>query len=206
MIREGRRVTSQEGGSGRSLFAHFSKAMEGNAVSRSSADIAATVGKRRGLICVAFGCNNSTLQGVSLHKFPWKRNHKLAKEWEKRVATTRANWKATRWSRLCSAHFTVDSYTFSSRTRRIFDPMYPVVLEEDAIPTIFPKPTQRDVKESEGKITSASHDTSDEPSAIKRRKIGAFEKRERARVNRFFVHSIHNYHVHKPIVSKIIST
>ena len=64
--------------------------MEENDVSRSSADIAATVGKRRGLTCVTLGCNNRTSQGVSMHKFPWKRNPILTKEWKKRVGS----WKA----------------------------------------------------------------------------------------------------------------
>ena len=88
--RESRRVTSHEWGRGRNRLAPYGKAMEENYVSHSSADIAATVGKLWGLTCVTFGCNNRTLQGVSLHKFPLKQNPILAKEWKKRAGS----WKA----------------------------------------------------------------------------------------------------------------
>ena len=88
--RESRRVTSHEWGRGRNRLAPYGKAMEENYVSHTSADIAATVGKLWGLTCVTFGCNNRTLQGVSLHKFPLKQNPILAKEWKKRAGS----WKA----------------------------------------------------------------------------------------------------------------
>ncbi|XP_068206990.1 enolase-phosphatase E1-like isoform X3 [Palaemon carinicauda] len=93
--------------------------------------------KPRGNICVAFGCRNTPKDGVNMHKFPWKRNPQLARKWEKLVCTTRANWKATKWSRICSAHFSPESFTSSSKLRREFDPNYLLVLEENAMPTIF---------------------------------------------------------------------
>lgn len=132
---------------------------------------------RKGIICVAYGCSNTTSEGVKLHSFPWKKHPEIAKEWERNVSKTRANWKSTKWSRLCSAHFEEHCFTLSSRTRRTFDPTYPLVLEESAVPTLFDRP---------GPNQSVKRETDDSrppEGAVKKRKSGgAFAKRERARV------------------------
>ena len=38
---------------------------------------------RQGNNSVVFGCSNTALKGVIMHKFPWKPDTKLAKEWER---------------------------------------------------------------------------------------------------------------------------
>ena len=54
--------------------------------------------------CVAAGCFNTHSDRVSLFKFP--RDAVLRRKWEKQVQRTRAQWKATEHSILCSDYFT----------------------------------------------------------------------------------------------------
>ena len=92
--------------------------------------------------CVAAGCDGGKGSGLSLHKFP--KNPVTRDQWFKEVAKTRSDWtEPSEHSRLCSLHFTKDSYETSvllaqemglpSKKRR---------LKETAIPTLFPKATE----------------------------------------------------------------
>ena len=92
--------------------------------------------------CVAAGCDGGNAAGLSLHKFP--KNPVTRDQWSKEVAKTRSDWtELSEHSRLCSLHFTKDSYETSvllaqemglpSKKRR---------LKETAIPTLFPKATE----------------------------------------------------------------
>ena len=62
--------------------------------------------------CVGAGCSNTPNDKVSLHKFP--KDVSLKREWEKQVQRTRAQWKATEHSYLCSEHFTEDCFDVDS--------------------------------------------------------------------------------------------
>ena len=87
--------------------------------------------------CVAFGCNNSYKDGVSLFKFPKDPN--LREAWVKQVKRTRDKWTGpSQHSVLCCNHFTEDSFEPSPATMGI---KKRVVLKAGAIPTIFKRPT-----------------------------------------------------------------
>ena len=58
--------------------------------------------------CVAAGCSNIASAEISLFKFP--SDSSLRKQWEKQVQRTRAKWKATDHSFLCSVHFAADCF------------------------------------------------------------------------------------------------
>ena len=58
--------------------------------------------------CVAAGCENMPSDSVSLFRFP-KEPH-LCGLWTRQVQRTRANWKPTAASVLCSEHFSVDCF------------------------------------------------------------------------------------------------
>ena len=62
--------------------------------------------------CVAAGCSNGPSDRISLFKF--SRNPALRKEWTLQVQRTRASWKPTDYSYLCSEHFTADSFESDS--------------------------------------------------------------------------------------------
>ena len=59
--------------------------------------------------CVAVGCNNAKRKGVDIgfHTFP--RQERVKAEWVARMKRG-GGWKSTAVSRLCSEHFTPDSY------------------------------------------------------------------------------------------------
>ena len=58
--------------------------------------------------CVAGGCSNTHKDGVSLHKMP--EDAHFAKLWTNAVKNTHSNVFNPLTSRLCSAHFTEDSF------------------------------------------------------------------------------------------------
>ncbi len=120
--------------------------------------------------CVVGGCSNEKdeSRNISIHRFP--QDPKWRRIWEKWVQTTRAKWTVTKWSNICSAHFTEDSFEerpglmsemgiYISRKR---------ILKPDATPSILPKSTGTE-----------SPDFASTP----KRPRGAFLKRERARVS-----------------------
>uniref|UniRef100_A0A8D8WRZ8 THAP domain-containing protein 1 n=1 Tax=Cacopsylla melanoneura TaxID=428564 RepID=A0A8D8WRZ8_9HEMI len=78
--------------------------------------------------CSVLGCSNRAGRnnGISFFRFP--NDKTILKKWL--AAMRRRNWKPTPNSRLCSAHFTPDSYVTSgwSSLQR---------LAEDAVPSIF---------------------------------------------------------------------
>lgn len=126
---------------------------------------------KRGRKCVVYGCSKSTLDGVALFAFPKSEN--LAKQWNKAVSTTRQWPGHTKWSLICSDHFSDDSFDESRECKRKYGipPLPHRLLVEGAIPQI-----KRPKRPSS---YSGSHDVETKIS-----KIGvAFAKRERARVS-----------------------
>ncbi|XP_061748593.1 zinc finger protein 583-like isoform X2 [Nerophis ophidion] len=81
--------------------------------------------------CVVGGCNNTNREGFKLHH--WPKDAKVARNWTKFVQNTRVWGKPTKWSVVCSAHFTDDSYA-TTEMARMFG--YPATLKADAFPTI----------------------------------------------------------------------
>ena len=82
---------------------------------RPSTSSAASASSVKGKRCVAYGCNNLYKDGVSLHLFPLK-NPAILKQWIAFVRRKRAGWEGpTRFSCLCSAHFTPDCYPMKYR-------------------------------------------------------------------------------------------
>ncbi|XP_077996009.1 uncharacterized protein LOC144449356 [Glandiceps talaboti] len=81
--------------------------------------------------CVVGGCSNTNEGGFKLHK--WPKDPQIASLWTKFVQNTRAFWKPTQWSHVCSAHFEEDCYHTTEVARACG---YPPRLREDSFPTI----------------------------------------------------------------------
>ena len=155
--------------------------------------------------CVAVGCSNTPSDRVSLFKFP--RDPAVRKQWEKQVQRTRAQWKATEHSCLCSEHFAAEDFERDTAIAATFGIKKKRRLKPSAVPTIFsrqqtttvasypgPTPSFRSryaVKAREpGNATPRKRIRTATNSAIPeieaagttKRKRGAVEKRERMRV------------------------
>ena len=140
--------------------------------------------------CVAAGCSNTHGPNISLHRFP--SNPILRDKWTKQVNRTRAHWKPTKHSVLCSEHFTADCFIEEPIIAAKFGISKGKRLKPDAVPSIFPRHFKSSAS-SAGPSSSSSTMTlkrqtetdtksaDDIPSSKKRRT--AVEKRERLRVS-----------------------
>ena len=90
--------------------------------------------------CLADGCSNEPSDKVSLYKFP--KDPSLRAQWEKQVQRTRAKWKASKNSFLCSEHFTPNSFEVDSQLAAQFGIKKRRRLKPGAVPSIFPKGTE----------------------------------------------------------------
>ncbi len=126
--------------------------------------------------CVAAGCSNTSSIHTVLFKFP--REPQLRQEWEKQVLRTRAHWKATESSFLCSEHFTDNCFEAESSLAAQFGIKKRKKLRSGAIPTIFVRQTFRNetAMSSCRKRGPESHGIEREP------KRSAVEKRGRRQV------------------------
>ncbi|CAL1268074.1 unnamed protein product [Larinioides sclopetarius] len=79
--------------------------------------------------CSANGCKNRNTKGGSLtfHRFPLNNKH-LLKLWLYQLK--RGNWEPSKYSVICSEHFTKDSFIVKGPNNRR-------TLKNDACPTIF---------------------------------------------------------------------
>ncbi|RMC22325.1 hypothetical protein DUI87_00637 [Hirundo rustica rustica] len=77
--------------------------------------------------CSAYRCRNryDKEKPISFHKFPLTRPD-LCKKWE--AAVKRKNFKPTKYSSICSEHFTPDCFKRECNNK---------LLKENAVPTIF---------------------------------------------------------------------
>ena len=89
--------------------------------------------------CVVAGCLNTPGEGISLYKFP--SNPALLEKWVKQVQRTRAQWTVTKYSFICSEHFTEDSFEVDSTIAATFGIAKKRRLKSDAVPTIFHRPS-----------------------------------------------------------------
>ncbi|XP_056664166.1 peroxynitrite isomerase THAP4 isoform X1 [Monodelphis domestica] len=89
------------------------------------------------ICCAAVNCSNRQGKGekraVSFHRFPLKDSKRLL-QWLK--AVQRDNWTPTKYSFLCSEHFTKDSFS-----KRLEDQHR--LLKPTAVPSIFPWPDKK---------------------------------------------------------------
>ena len=132
--------------------------------------------------CVAAGCSNVSSAHVSLFKFPT--DPLLRRQWEKQVQRTRADWKATEHSHLCSEHFTSDCFEYDTAIAATFGMKKRKRLKPGAIPTIFIRQNITATSKGDGGTSSRKRSaTTLGTSETTRRKRGAFEKRERSRVS-----------------------
>ncbi|GIY27456.1 THAP domain-containing protein 1 [Caerostris darwini] len=79
--------------------------------------------------CSAHGCKNRNTKGGNLtfHRFPLNNKH-LLKLWLYQIK--RGNWEPSKYSVICSEHFTKDSFIVKGQNNRR-------TLKSDACPTIF---------------------------------------------------------------------
>ena len=87
---------------------------------------------------MAAGCSNTPSEGISLYKFP--SDPRLREEWLKQVRWTHAHWNVTKYSFICSEHFTDDSFEVDSAIAASFGIDNKRRLKPDAVPTIFNRP------------------------------------------------------------------
>ena len=102
-------------------------------------------------------------------QFP--KNPALKAQWEKQVQRTRANWKASENSYLCSEHFTPESFEVDFQLAAQFGIKKRRRLKPDAVLSIFPRVAIVAMRKRESS-------GSDRASASKRKR-GAVEKRKR---------------------------
>ncbi|XP_062600016.1 uncharacterized protein LOC134261608 isoform X2 [Saccostrea cucullata] len=94
----------------------------------------------RGRRCVAGGCSNTKMEGISLHYFPFDRPAVL-RRWIQFVQQYRRDWKGpSKTSTLCSVHFTEDAYPAKYKIMESVGVTVPRKdLNKDAIPTLQTK-------------------------------------------------------------------
>ena len=131
--------------------------------------------------CVAGGCSNTAGPGVSLHKFP--SDPVLRKQWEKQVQRTRAKWKATETSVLCSAHFTEDCFEVTTALAAQFGLARKRKLVAGAIPTIFRTTAPEFTAAEPESSSSRKRPAGATPGTTVKKSKSAVEKRQRARVS-----------------------
>ena len=85
--------------------------------------------------CVAGGCLNTAKDGVSLHG--WPTNVRLTRQWTNAVRNTWANFNQTASSKLCSSHFSDDSFETQSVIAHSLGLKMKKILKPHAVPTIF---------------------------------------------------------------------
>ncbi len=85
--------------------------------------------------CVAFNCNNTNGEGISLHAFP--EDTHIASLWIRFVRTKRAKWTKSDFSFLCSKHFTEDCFSNFLKVKMRHSKK--LLLEPNAVPTIHAK-------------------------------------------------------------------
>ena len=85
--------------------------------------------------CIGGVCWNTRKDGVSLHK--WPEDAHFAKLWTNAVKNTRSDVFNPLTSRLCSAHFTEDSFEEQSVIAKSLGLKMKNILKPNAIPTIF---------------------------------------------------------------------
>ncbi|XP_049802037.1 THAP domain-containing protein 6-like [Schistocerca nitens] len=81
--------------------------------------------------CVVFGCTNrcdcdAKSKGITFHVFPKNESRKALRE----NAVRRKNWRASKWSTICSQHFRDEDIDRTSLST--------VRLRENAVPSVFP--------------------------------------------------------------------
>ena len=139
---------------------------------KPSTSTAANTSRVSGKRCVIYGCGNTNKDEVSLHTFPLK-DPPILKQWVAFVRRKRAYWEGpTRYSCLCSAHFTAESYPMKYR-----------ILESAGKPV-----AKKDLIKGSVPTIDAVLDTKAVPSrdsSPKRRM--AFTKRENKRVRLHFI-------------------
>ena len=143
--------------------------------------------------CVAAGCSNTYSSGVSLFYFPKDQAKRLL--WTRQVQRTRAEWKGpSEHSVLCSDHFTDDCFEPAAAIASSLGLAQPRRrLKADAVPTVFVRRASASDDSGTGsnerwrgagkQLSSEGPGCSSTGGCSRNVKRGAFEKRERARVN-----------------------
>ena len=102
--------------------------------------------------CVAAGCGNMPSDSISLFRFP--KDPHLCSVWT-RQGRTRANWKPSSASVLCSEHFSVDCFDDIPALKASlgFAVQRKHVLKSTAVPSIFKR--NADVPEKKARKSTA---------------------------------------------------
>ena len=85
--------------------------------------------------CVAGWCSNTAKDGVSVHG--WPSNTQLARQWTNAVRNTQANFNLTTSSKLCSSHFSDNSFETQSVITHSLGLSMKKILKPGTVLTIF---------------------------------------------------------------------
>ncbi|KAL3854921.1 hypothetical protein ACJMK2_028654 [Sinanodonta woodiana] len=130
--------------------------------------------------CIVGGCSNTKREGVSLHSFPT--NPVSRNQWIKQIRTTRRDWTEPTSDRrdsqvVCSDHFKEDDFDPAFKLKHSFGIRSSRRLLPNAVPCMFSRHT------TQGACTP-DHQKSRVTAGLTTCSLtGAFQKRERARVN-----------------------
>ena len=130
--------------------------------------------------CVAGGCSKTAKDGVSLHG--WPSIPQVARLWTNAVRNTRANFSPTTSSKLCSVHFSEDSFETQSVMALSLGLNMKRILKPEAVPTIFNGPPNKKQRRDDGTGTEESSSHWSRPRQSGKQPRGAYRKREAARV------------------------
>ena len=128
--------------------------------------------------CIAAGCSNTQSASIILYSFP--KAATLKHKWEKQMLQTRAYWKAaTKYSHLCSEHFTDDCFKNDHAIAAQFGIKRSKKLKAGAIPSLFPRSISR-----AGPSKRQSQDSDGSSMEAERKRRTAAVKRERKQVEK----------------------
>ena len=132
--------------------------------------------------CVAGGCSNTAKDGVRLHG--WPTNAQLARQWTNAVRNTRANFNQTAPSKLCSSHFSEDSFEPQSVISHSLGLNMKKILKPSALPTIFNNcpPHKKQKRDDSADRTEENSSQGSRVQQFEKKPRGAYRKREAARV------------------------
>ncbi len=120
--------------------------------------------------CVVGGCTRKTTKNPEVHFVRFPRNPSTCKEWVRFVDNTRSDFKLTKWSTICSAHFKGECMDDSVKLQSSMGLKPKFRLKPGSVPSLKAPSTSKDDSQDAEMTQPAKH-------------VGAaFKKRQKSRV------------------------
>ena len=156
--------------------------------------------------CVIRGCTRNTAKNPTVSFFSFPKDPVIGRAWTRFVDKTRTDFTLSKWSRICSAHFTEDCRDLSSQLKSSLGLKSIYKLKPTSVPSL-PAPSQSRSTETEsertgrvsagpgGSTSTSSH--AEHADSRPRKHLGmAFKKREKRRVSKFYEPEMLFYFLH----------